>query len=311
MTKTTHTISFKEFGFFATICFSILFLFSCTKYTAKSNSSSNTANNTQGYTPVNGSGSSSGTGGTSTSGGGTSGGSTGSSSGGSSTGGSNSGGSSSGGSNTGSGSSGGSSSGTGTGNVIPKTYIQGFNYSNFVNSSIYANDSIALLSNGYYSTLNAGNTRFALVWGNHNATNLSTYFLNPYSFYSYYVFDETPSSLGETILNNGSLTVPSSSAMVRFINIDPTTKNSSITFKLNNGNDKLTIPNRKYLDNKTDTTLAPFISINPSTAAIDFEVNGQVIKSFNQYFQGGKKYTVLAAYSKQYSYSTYFVTQHN
>jgi len=65
------------------------------------------------------------------------------------------------------------------------------------------------------------------------------------------------------------------------------------------------------LDNKTDTTLAAFVSINPSTASIEFEVNGQVIKSFNQYFQGGKKYTVLAAYSKQYSYSTYFVTQHN
>ena len=286
MTKTTHIKSFQAFGLSAIICFSVFFLCGCTKYTAKKNSSSNSASNTQGYTPINGSGGSTGTGGS------TSGGSTGAS-------------------NTGSSTSGSTSSGTGTGNTIPKVYLQGFNYSNFVNSRIFASDTVALLTNGYYTTLAAGNTRLALVWGNHDATKLPTYFLNPYSFYSYFVFDETPSTLGEIMLNNGSLTVPSNVALVRFINIDPTTKNSSITFKLNNGNDKITIPNRGYLDNKTDTTLAPFISINPSTAAIDFVVNGQTIKSFNQYFQGGKKYTVAAAYSKQYSYSTYFVTQHN
>jgi hypothetical protein len=282
MTKTIQTKSIQTF----IICIALLFLSSCTKYTATKNSSSNTSSNTQGYTPINGNGSSTGTGGS------TSGGSTGAS-------------------NTGSGTSGSTSSGTGTGNTIPKVYLQGFNYSNFVNSRIFASDTIALLTNGYYTTLAAGNTKLALVWGNHDATQLPTYFLNPYYFYSYFVFDETPSILGETILNNGSLTVPSNTALVRFINIDPTTKNSPITFKLNNGNDKLTIPNRTYLDNKSDSTLAAFVSINPSTASIQFEINGQIITSFNQYFQGGKKYTVLAAFSKQYSYSTYFVAQHN
>jgi len=276
-------------------------LLGCTKYTSKTatTSQSNTSNSSQGYIPSTGNSSgTNGSNGTGTSGGNTSGGST-------SSGTSGSGG-------TGSGTSGGnSSSGTGTTANIPKTYLQGFNYSNFINSSIFVNDSTQLLSNGYYTTLKAGNSRLAMIWGNHNSTALANYFLNPYSFYSYFVFDETPSTLGELLLNNGALTVPLNTALVRFVNIDPTTKNSSITFKLNNGNDKLTFPNRGYLDNKSDSSLAPFISINPSTAAIDFEVNGQVIKSFNQYFQGGKKYTVLAAFSKAYNYSTYFVAQHN
>ena len=289
-------------------CFLLVFLCSCTKYAGNATSKTTTNNNSQGNTPISGSGGSTGTGNGSNSGtdsgssGGSnsSGGSSGSSTGSGSTGG-----------NTGGGSSSGGSSGTGMGNLIPKVYIQGFNYSNQVNAAIYANDSTAMLANGYYTSLNAGYTKFALVWGNHNATQLSTYYLNPYSFYSYVVFDETSTTTGETLLNNGSLTVPAGVALVRFINIDPTTRNSSITFKLDNGNDKITIPNRSYLDNKTDSTLASFISINPSTAAIEFQVNGQTIKSFNQYFQGGKKYTVMAAYSKQYSYSTYFVAQHN
>ncbi|MFY7964079.1 MAG: hypothetical protein ACOVO1_04225 [Chitinophagaceae bacterium] len=290
-------------------------LHSCTKYVAKNTSqtstSTGTSGSTQGATPTGGNTSS----GSSGTGGSSSGGNTGSSTGGSTgtgTGGSTSGGgTSSGGGSTGTGT-GGSTSGNNNGSAnIPQTYLQGFNYSNLANSSIYANDSIQLLANGYYTSLKAGSLRFGLVWGNHNSTTLATYFLNPYSFYSYFVFDETTTTLGETILNNGSINATTNLAQVRFINIDPTTKNSSITFKLNNGNDKLTIPNRTYLDNKTDSTLANFININPSTAVVEFEVNGQVIKSFNQYFQGGKKYTVLAAYSKQYSYSTYFVAQHN
>lgn len=290
-----NTIPFN-WTFFSIILLSAL-LSSCTKYTSKTTTTTQTTtgSTSQGYIPS--TGNSSGTGGSTTgsSGGNTSGGATGSGSGGSNTG-------TSGGSSTG---------GSGTTTNIPQTYLQGFNYSNFVNSSIFVNDSTQLLSNGYYTTLKAGNTRLALVWGNHNATALANYFLNPYSFYSYFVFDETPSTLGEILLSNGSSTVSSNVALVRFVNIDPTTKSTPITFKLNNGNDKLTFPNRGYLDNKADTTLAPFISINPSTAAIDFEVNGQVIKSFNQYFQGGKKYTVLAAFSKAYNYSTYFVAQHN
>lgn len=300
MLKTNYTHTPQVSILLTLVCLLSLILFSCTKYVAKNSSqaTSNSTNNSTGYTPSNGNNGSSASGGNTSSGGSSSGGSTGSGTGGSSTGG-----------NTGGNSSSGSSNGTG--NTIPKTYIQSFNYSTLINSGIYANDSIALLASGYYTILNAGSNKFALVWGNHNAIFLNNYSLNPYSFYSYFVFDETPTTLGEMMLSNGTLTVPTNVALVRFINIDPTTKNNSITFKLNNGNDKITIPNRGYLDNKTDSSLAPFIGITPSTAAIDFEVNGQVIKSFNQYFQGGKKYTVAAAFSKQYSYSTYFVTQHN
>jgi len=304
MLKTNYTSRTQVAILLAMVCQFSIFLFSCTKYVAK-NSAQATNNNT-GYTPLNGNNGSS-SGGGSTSSGGNAGSSGGSSSGGNSTGG-NTGGSSTGGNTGGNGSGAGN---TGTGNNIPKTYVQGFNYSNLMNAGIYANDSTALLASGYYTILNAGANKFALVWGNHNAIVLPSYSLNPYSFYSYFVFDETPTTLGEMMLSNGTLTVPTNVALVRFINIDPSTKNNAITFKLNNGNDKITIPNRGYLDNKTDSSLAPFIGITPSTATIDFEVNGQTIKSFNQYFQGGKKYTVVAAFSKQYSYSTYFVTQHN
>jgi hypothetical protein len=190
-------------------------------------------------------------------------------------------------------SSGGNTSG-GTANAnIPQAYVQGFSFTDFSGYYININDSNNLLSNGSYTALYAGSNLFKYKVSTTTYTTAS-YFLRPYSYYSYIVFKSPVSAAGETLLYN-DLTAPvAGTAQVRFISLDPLTTSVPITFKLSNYLDNFTVANRTYLDNRTDTSQNYFRSITPGFSNVSFIYRDSALLSFSQNFEAGRKYTVFA-----------------
>jgi len=194
-------------------------------------------------------------------------------------------------------SSGGSSSGTtggGTNNVnIPQAYVQGFSFTDFSGYCINVNDSNNLLNNGYYSAVYAGFNLFKYKVS--TTTYITTsYFLRPYSYYSYVVFKSPVSATGETLLYNDLTATVAGTAQIRFISLDPLTTSVPITFKLTNYLDNFSVPNRTYLDNRTDTSQNYFRSITPGFSNVSFIYRDSALLSFSQNFEAGRKYTVFA-----------------
>lgn len=190
-------------------------------------------------------------------------------------------------------SNGGNTSG-GTANAnIPQAYVQGFSFTDFSGYYININDSNNLLSNGSYTALYAGSNLFKYKVSTTTYTTAS-YFLRPYSYYSYIVFKSPVSAAGETLLYN-DLTAPvAGTAQVRFISLDPLTTSVPITFKLSNYLDNFTVANRTYLDNRTDTSQNYFRSITPGFSTVSFIYRDSALLSFSQNFEAGRKYTVFA-----------------
>jgi hypothetical protein len=190
-------------------------------------------------------------------------------------------------------SNGGNTSG-GTANAnIPQAYVQGFSFTDFSGYYININDSNNLLSNGSYTALYAGSNLFKYKVSTTTYTTAS-YFLRPYSYYSYIVFKSPVSAAGETLLYN-DLTAPvAGTAQVRFISLDPLTTSVPITFKLSNYLDNFTVANRTYLDNRTDTSQNYFRSITPGFSNVSFIYRDSALLSFSQNFEAGRKYTVFA-----------------
>ncbi len=188
------------------------------------------------------------------------------------------------------------SSGTGGGTVnpnIPQAYVQGFNFTDFTGGYININDSTNLLGNGSYTTLYAGTNVFKYKVSTTTYTTAS-YYLRPYSFYTYVVFKSPASVAGETLLWNDATTPAAGTAQVRFISLDPLTTASPITFKLTNYLDNVIVPNRTYLDNRTDSTQNYFRTITPGFSNVSFLYKDSTMLTFTQNFESGRKYTVFA-----------------
>ena len=245
---------------------------SCTKYTTAANTTTSTTGTSTGGTgytplpPVGGTG----TGGTGTGGSGT---------------------------GTGSGGTGTGGSGSGTSN-IPQSYVQGFIFTSLTGSYVTVNDSISLLQNGFYTPVFAGSNLFKSKVGTGAASDIvyttASYFLRPYSFYSYVLFKSPAATVGETMLFNDQTVPAFGTAQVRFISLDPLTTAAPITFKLTNYLDVLTVPNRTYLDNRTDSNFNSFRTITPGFSNVSFIYKDTTTLSFSQNFEAGKKYTVFA-----------------
>lgn len=295
----------------------ILFLLTgCTKYAAKKINTTTTSttgsNSGSGATPLGSGSSSSGSGGSGSSGSGggsSSGGGTGTGSGSSGSGGSGTGGGSSsgGGSSVGSGSSGSGGSGTG-GNQTAQTYIQGLNYSSASNVVMWA-DSLNLLGGGYYTAINAGNVKVGTKYGNNEMLTVGTYLLNPYSFYSLIIFDG--SQLAGTILPNGTSTPNTNRAFIRFIDLDPTTKNATMICSAVSYADSSWFMNRRYIDHQSDTSLTQYKDVYATTNTITLKINNQVVKNFQYPFEQGKKYTIIALADPSNGNSKCYIARHN
>ena len=192
---------------------------------------------------------------------------------------------------------GGTGTGTGTGGTvnpnIPQTYVQGFNFTDFVGGYININDSANLLGNGSYTTLYAGSNVFKYKVSTTTYTT-AAYYLRPYSFYTYVVFKSPASVAGETLLWNDATTPAAGTAQVRFISLDPLTTATPITFKLTNYLDNVLVSNRTYLDNRTDSTQNYFRTITPGFSTVSFIYKDSTLLTFSQNFESGKKYTVFA-----------------
>lgn len=310
------------------LAFSILIflLIGCTKYAAKKNTTStSTSSGTgsgSGATPLGAGGSSSGSGnsgsgsgagsGSSGSGGSSSGSGSGSGTGSGSSGsggsGSSGGGSSSGGGGSiGSGSSGSGGSGTGS-NQIAQTYIQGLNYSSASNVVMWA-DSLNLLGGGYYTAINAGNVKVGAKYGNNETLTVGTYLLSPYSFYSLIIFDG--SQTAGTILPNGTSTPSTNRAFIRFIDLDPTTKNANMICSAVSYADSSWFMNRRYIDHQSDTSLTQYKDVYATTNTITLKINNQIVKNFQYPFEQGKKYTIIALADPANGSSKCYIARHN
>ncbi len=217
----------------------------------------------------------------------------------------------SGGSTIGSGSSGSGGSGTG-GNTLPVTYLQGLNYMGIgavSNVSMFA-DSATLLSAGYYTSIYAGNVKVGAYYNNNQVLNIGNYLLTPYNFYSLIIFDAPQVSIAGTILPNGNTTPGDKRAYIRFIDLDPSTKNANMICSAVSYMDSSWFMNRRYLDHQTDTSLTQYKDIYATTADINFKINNQVVKSFQYAFEQGKKYTIIAIADGN-NLSKYYIARHN
>ena len=190
-------------------------------------------------------------------------------------------------------SSGGSTSGGTVNTTIPQTYVQGFSFTDYTGYYISVNDSNNLLSNGSYTAEYAGTNIFKYKVSTTTYTTAS-YYLRPYSYYSYVVFKSPVSAAGETMLYNDITTPAVGTAQVRFISLDPLTTSVPITFKLTNYLDNFSVVNRTYLDNRTDTLQNNFRTITPGLSTVSFIYRDSTLLSFSQNFESGKKYTVFA-----------------
>ncbi len=191
---------------------------------------------------------------------------------------------------------GGTGTGTSGGTInpnIPQAFVQGFAFTDFVGGYINVNDSTNLLGNGSYTTLYAGSNIFKYKMSSTTYTTAS-YYLRPYSYYSYVIFKSPASVAGETLLWNDITTPATGTAQVRFISLDPLTTATPITFKLTNYLDNVIIPNRTYLDNRTDSNQNYFRTITPGFSNVSFIYRDSTMLSFSQNFESGKKYTVFA-----------------
>ena len=192
--------------------------------------------------------------------------------------------------------------GTGTGGTtnpnIPQAFIQGLFYAGISNSYVTANDSIALKQDGSYTAIYAGNTLLKYKVGSGASTDAvyttALYYTRPYSFYTYVLFKSPASVAGETLLWNDNSTVAPGTAQVRFISLDPLTTAVPITFKVTNYLDNLLVPNRTYLDNRTDSSQNNFRIITPGISNVSFLYRDSSLLTFQQNFESGKKYTVFA-----------------
>ena len=202
---------------------------------------------------------------------------------------------------------GGTGTGTGTGGTntggsvnpnIPLTYIQALFYTGLNGSYVTANDSVSLKSDGSYTPLYAGTTLLKYKVGSGATSDVvyttASYYLRPYSYYTYVVFKSPASAAGETILWNDNTTPAGGTAQVRFVSLDPLTTAVPITFKLTNYLDNVIIPNRTYLDNRTDSNLYSFRTITPGFSNVSFVYRDSALLTFSQNFESGKKYTVFA-----------------
>lgn len=202
-----------------------------------------------------------------------------------------------------SGSGSGSGSGsTGTGgtasNNLPLSYIQGLFFAGLANSYVSINDSMYLKQDGSYTTINAGSTTFKYKVGTGSSsdavyTNMN-YYIRPYSYYSYVLFKSPTAAAGELLLLNDLSTPVAGTTQVRFVSLDPLTATVPVTFKLTNYLDEVRIPNRTYLDSRTDSNYNNFRSVTPGSSSVSFWYRDSSMLSFNYPFEAGKKYTVFA-----------------
>ncbi|MBS4043846.1 MAG: hypothetical protein KGZ59_08540 [Chitinophagaceae bacterium] len=226
------------------------------------------------------------------------------------------------GSGSGSGSSGSSGSGGSGSAANPHAYIQSLNFSTSAFAYVTYNDSIALKKDGSYTVVYAGNGVVKSKIGNGLASDpvqtTASYLFKPYSYYTYVLFTSPAAPIGEVLLTNDLTPISGGAAQVRFLSIDPLTTSTPVTFKLSNYLDNVTITNRKYLDNKTDSNFNKFQSITPGISVIKFLYLDSTVLTFNQNFESGKKYTVfsgalsyVASSKGTLPVSFYQVAQHN
>lgn len=203
---------------------------------------------------------------------------------------------------TGTGGTGTGGTGTGTGGTtnpnIPQAFIQGLFFAGINSSYVTINDSIALKQDGSYTAIYAGNTLLKYKVGSGASTDpiytTALYYTRPYSYYTYVLFKSPTATAGETLLWNDLSAVSPGTAQVRFISLDPLTTAVPITFKVNNYLDNLLVPNRTYLDNRTDSSQNNFRIITPGISNVSFIYRDSSLLTFQQNFESGKKYTVFA-----------------
>ena len=171
-------------------------------------------------------------------------------------------------------------------------------------------DSANLLGGGYYTTVNAGNVKVGVNYGSQQTLNIGTYFLNPYTFYSLIVYDGPQITVAGTILPNGITTPSSNRAYIRFVDLDPNTKNATMICSAVSYADSSWFMNRHYLDHQTDTSLTQFRDVYATTATVTFKTNNQIIRTFQYPFEQGRKYTIIAMADANGN-SKYFIARHN
>jgi hypothetical protein len=253
----------------------VSFLSSCTKYTNALDNTTSNNNNGQAPTPLPpGGGSGSGSGGTGSGSGGTG-------SGGTGTGGT------------------GSGSGGQTSNPnVPLSYVQALFFTNLNQQYVNINDSVSLKFDGSYTNLFAGVNNFRFKQGPGNSTDkvftANSYFLRPYSFYSYALYPTSSAQVNETLIVN-DITAPAlGKTNVRFISLDPYTSTLPVTCKLENGIGTRLFSNRTYLDHRSDTTKMSFTTLDAAIYNVSFLYRDSAILKFSYTFESAKSYTIFA-----------------
>ncbi|MFY8091412.1 MAG: hypothetical protein ACOVMI_09170 [Chitinophagaceae bacterium] len=261
------------------VAFLFAFVSSCTKYTnANDVTNNNNNNNGQAPTPLPPFG-----------GGGTGSGGTGSGSGGTGSGG------------TGSGGTGSGGTGTGGGQVnpnVPLSYVQALFFTNLNQQYVNINDSVSLKFDGSYTNLYAGVNNFRFKQGPGNASDrvftANSYFLRPYSYYSYTLYPTSSAQVNETLIAN-DITAPAvGKTNIRFISLDPFTSSVPVTCRLENGLGTQSFANRTYLDHRSDTSKMNFTNLNAAIYNVSFVYRDSSILKFSYTFESAKSYTIFA-----------------
>lgn len=270
--KTTST-TFKSL---LLVVFIVLFI-GCTKYTNSANNTNNNNNNGQAPTPLPpGPGGGTGSGGT---------GSGGTGSGGTGSGGTGSGGTGSGGSGQ-------------TNPNYPLSYVQALFFTNLNQQYVNINDSVSLKFDGSYTNLYAGVNNFRFKQGPGNSTDrvftANSYFLRPYSFYSYALYPTSSAQVNETLIANDITPPAIGKTNIRFISLDPFTTTVPVTCRLENGLGTSSFTNRTYLDHRSDTTKMSFTTLNAAIYNVSFLYRDSAILRFSQTFESAKSYTIFA-----------------
>lgn len=267
-TVKTMIVRYMVFIFIATL------LGSCTKYSNALGTNNNNNNNGQAPTPLP-PGGGSGSGGTGSGSGGTGGGT----------------------------GSGGTGSGSGSGGQttnpnVPLSYVQALFFTNLNQQYVNINDSVSLKFDGSYTNLYAGVNNFRFKQGPGNATDrvytANSYFLRPYSFYSYTLYPTSSAQVNETLIIN-DITAPAiGKTNVRFISLDPFTSTVPVTCRLENGLGTRSFTNRTYLDHRSDTTKMSFTTLDAAIYNVSFLYRDSTILKFSQTFESAKSYTIFA-----------------